>query len=168
MSLLDPPFSRRHFLELKLGWLLADTLEGPHLVYRDRDVFRALELEALLPELRRRVAGGYKSIARAKSEGGRHLQEHRAGLARAIKQLRTLHRELVTLARGYAFLGLVHAASGLEFVCLFDEEAAALEDRLESGTYGRAVHMFYQYQRLELVKFDCVIPEERLDYGTPL
>lgn len=156
MKLLSPPYSRADFLALSVGHLLADYLaEAPRLVFRERDVFKAACLEELLPEVRARVAGGYKVIARAKSEH-RDPTEARATLAGAIRQLKRLHRELVTLARGYAYPALVFAATGTPFVCMFDSEDDILSDMLCDEPHLRPP---VQYLYTAPPSWDVTLPE---------
>ena len=134
-----PEGSRMEFLDVPLGYLLADFLEGPSLVYRECDLFRALSLEQFLPEVRARVLAGYRALGRAKS-GERPILDARNELSVSVRQLRRLNHELVSLARGYAF---PHARfDGRPFAYVFDSEAEALKDCCtEAGVW--AVQVIY-------------------------
>jgi len=98
----DPPFDRRAFLQLKLGYLLAWFLQGPMLIFRDEDLDYAMELEGYLPQLRARVLSAQKGISRA-HQNRESVADARAFFGRSIAQLKRAHRELVELAVGYTF-----------------------------------------------------------------
>lgn len=135
-SLLDPPYSRQFFLDLKLGWLLAHTLDGPILVYRDCDLDFAEMLEQQFPPLQAAVLAAMKGLARAKAEPALR-KDARAAMVLAVRKLRFAHKERVTLARGYSHLRV--AINGDAFVCLFDG------DPLDEGNPNR--HRYYEPPR---------------------
>lgn len=88
------PADRLDWKDLKLGWLLSDTLDGPRLVFRDRDLWRAHQLEQLLDEQRSIFYAARRGIAR-------NVPDARKDYARAVEKLKRLHAGLVELAVGY-------------------------------------------------------------------
>jgi hypothetical protein len=136
-SLLDPPFSRQFFLDLKLGWLLAHTLNGPIFVYRDCDLDFAETLEQQFPRLQAAVLTAMKGLARAREEPSLR-KDARAAMGLAVRRLRLAHTERVTLARGYSHIR--ERLNGDAFVCLFDG------DPLDDGNPNR--HRYYEPPRV--------------------
>jgi len=82
-------FDRRAWLEVPFGWMLADTLDGPHLVYEFHP-FQALEDQAI-------ARSRYFELRR------RRDKDRAAQFRTAVAQVRRAHRVLVSLAVGYTF-----------------------------------------------------------------
>lgn len=83
---------------MKLGWLLAPTLDAPVLVFAERDQARAEVARADLALAQARVLAMMKS-------GATRDPKRRGRYAESIKQLRRAHRTLVTHALGYTWPG---------------------------------------------------------------
>lgn len=86
-------FDRRDWIELRLGWKLADNLLGPHLVFpTDRPVFR---LEEDLERARARFFELRTWVARA--------PELKKDYPKVLKQISVAWRGLVRAAVGYTY-----------------------------------------------------------------
>lgn len=112
------PADRADWKDLKLGWLLSDTLDGPRLVFRDADLVRSSALEQLLDEQRAAFYQARRAIARG-------VPDARKSYALACGKLKRLHAGLVDLAVGY-FVPSVCAPLGRPMLFAFAEYVSEL------------------------------------------